>query len=1499
MENTIWSGDAVTITPPSLPSGNVTPGGMEETVAGAGADGMATANIPFAVCAGRGIAPSCSLYYSSASGNGEFGAGWSLQTACISRSTLHGVPRYQDDDIFLAPDGGELTEYRDDNGLPEVRSNIQVCQGITLEQPYTVRRYRAQTENRYERIECWTGETDKAQQFWLICHNDGAVTCFGHSAGARVADETDALRISEWYQEEFLAVNGEHICFHYRREDDTGVSDGERQGGNNRLYPQRTDYANVKAHGSLYCLAGDMPAPDAFLLHIVFDYGERTLQKAEVPPWTAAAESGWLLRRDPFSLYSAGFETRCRRLCRQILMFSRKADDLKRDPVMVNRYLFEYTESPVMTCLSRITRLAYETVDGTLRVAEKPPVVFTYTDAKLTTGQADYVPLMNWPEVDRATGQLVDLYGEGYAGWLSRNEGVWGYQAPVRSEVTPDGTEYADWQPLPLLPSEQGDENLLADINGDGFPEWVVLRPDLNGFFTLNPLQKNTGFTPFSAFPPEFFQPQSQFADLAGNGLMGIASIGPHTVRFYANNREGFEPAVITCNDECLPLPASDAREWVALANPLGSGGAHLTRIRYNRVTCWPGNGYGQFGKAVELHLPGEIDKETQFRPQHLYMTDIDGSGTDDLLYAAPAGLNYYRNLSGNGFAEPLLISWPDGFAWDDLNTLQFAALSGQGVSLVVSERHMKARHWRLNLTSEQPWLLKTITNHCGFYTQLSYRSSADYWLDEKLAEAEPSRRSRLPLRLSLLSGIHRRDLITRQEQHTTYNYRGGRYDTDKRRYCGYYRVDETDDCGESNKRNDTPLQRPRLRRRWYHTGAAGDAVKREGYFSSPVTSDSLLTRWQERKDRIIADNSVPSLHYALKGALLREELFDSEDTAVPFSVQEHRYQIRLLQQNGDIICAAPLLLETLSINYQQSEKDIACQQQIVMDYSEYGEALHEITIFLPRQSGVEENPYPAVTPLQWQNSFDDAQTLCWFTETRRLSLSMITPDRWLPVLPECSWQESVSLTGNEMNGNTIFSREILQAKDNPLAGKPRTLLAWQKECYQQDGAEINYPPRVTGQEQAVFNDITLQPYHAHLSDDELTQQLSAAGYQKRTPEELKQSVWVSSGNTLTYLDADGFYLPAESKNPRGGVQIFHYNTYYRMADSFTDEFGQKTQVTEIDERFWQPVRICDINNNTSEVRLNAFGDITATSQYGTEGGQPTGFKPVSEFIPPERLTLAQAIEKSETLLGGQFSVTLYHENELSGDNPQPAWVMTISASDYPGTPDMAPCCIDITYFDGTGHPRQQFSLDEPGAAYPCAGGVLLQDDNQLKEVVADTRWRIMQAPETTLSGNAIRHFRAWFSDSYEPVIDTRLSDLIPCEVIGYDAQDKPVFVQDAEGYLRYQRYFPWFNLDYDENDTLSSGFDLLRLFQRQSHISAGPGNYDELFMERGIYGQMTEIDKPYSEKIYADNIQRYYFNGGRETWLPDAGITLTPGPDILRPYAMPQVWYGENNNDS
>ncbi|MEM8183862.1 toxin TcdB middle/N-terminal domain-containing protein, partial [Morganella morganii subsp. sibonii] len=71
--------------------------------------------------------------------------------------------------------------------------------------------------------------------------------------------------------------------------------------------------------------------------------------------------------------------------------------------------------------------------------------------------------------------------------------------------------------------------------------------------------------------------------------------------------------------------------------------------------------------------------------------------------------------------------------------------------------------------------------------------------------QAEPSHRSQLPLRLSLLSGIYRRDLITGQERHTTYCYRGGRYDADKRRYCGYHRVDETDICRESRNRNEIP----------------------------------------------------------------------------------------------------------------------------------------------------------------------------------------------------------------------------------------------------------------------------------------------------------------------------------------------------------------------------------------------------------------------------------------------------------------------------------------------------------------------------------------------------------------------------------------------------------------------------------------------------------------------------------------------------------------------
>ena len=69
-------------------------------------------SVPIAVPPGRkGIQPNIALTYSSQSGNGILGMGWSLDLGSIERSTKRGVPTYDnDEDTFIFKSGGSTVE---------------------------------------------------------------------------------------------------------------------------------------------------------------------------------------------------------------------------------------------------------------------------------------------------------------------------------------------------------------------------------------------------------------------------------------------------------------------------------------------------------------------------------------------------------------------------------------------------------------------------------------------------------------------------------------------------------------------------------------------------------------------------------------------------------------------------------------------------------------------------------------------------------------------------------------------------------------------------------------------------------------------------------------------------------------------------------------------------------------------------------------------------------------------------------------------------------------------------------------------------------------------------------------------------------------------------------------------------------------------------------------------------------------------------------------------
>jgi RHS repeat-associated protein len=89
----------------SVPKGEGTVQGMEESFSAQLSTGTASFTIPFALPPARGRAqPSLSLTYMSGAGLGEAGMGWSTGAPFIARQTDKGIPRYNDQGGGFLPD---------------------------------------------------------------------------------------------------------------------------------------------------------------------------------------------------------------------------------------------------------------------------------------------------------------------------------------------------------------------------------------------------------------------------------------------------------------------------------------------------------------------------------------------------------------------------------------------------------------------------------------------------------------------------------------------------------------------------------------------------------------------------------------------------------------------------------------------------------------------------------------------------------------------------------------------------------------------------------------------------------------------------------------------------------------------------------------------------------------------------------------------------------------------------------------------------------------------------------------------------------------------------------------------------------------------------------------------------------------------------------------------------------------------------------------------------
>jgi hypothetical protein len=1220
---------SVAVTAPSLPKGGGAIPGMGEALGHVGPTGLATMSIPLPISAGRGYAPALGLTYNSGSGNGIFGLGWNVGVMSISRRTSHGVPQYNAEDEFIGPDGEVLLPERDASGALVTTSCSQYGD-VVLDATYQVTCYFPRVEGAFNRIEYWASGSSL---FWLLHGADGQLHCLGKNLATRIADPADASHIAVWMLEESVSPAGEHIWYQYQQETADGIVENSVEASRDarsQLYLREVFYGNTTADASLYAWKNSA-AQQPWLFSVVFDYGERGDDETVPPPYHT--DTPWPLRQDPFSRYEYGFEVRTHRLCHQVLMFHHFPKELGENNTLIRRLLLDYQQAPSLSLLVGAQGLAYDEAGKCFAV---PPLDLRYSNFSYTPDPVSWQKFDAMPGLDDGQHyQLVDLYGEGIPGMLYRSGQQWQYRAAIRAKSGADAVEYAPWQVLTQVPSMQPVNSRLMDITGDGRLDWLVTQPSLAGFFTLSPDASWSTFTAFSALPTEFFHPHAQLVDLMGDGLSDLVMIGPNSVRLYHNERQKFSAALEVAQDNDLPTQ-SNVREVVAFSDVLGSGQPHLVRIRHDGITVWPNLGYGRFATPFLL---AALDFDAQsFDPSKVMLADLDGSGAADLLYLESDQIRIWFNQSGNSLAEPVSLPLPEGVRYDQLCQMNIADTQGQGMaSLVLSVPYITPQHWHFEFARAKPWLLSGINNNMGGDSGLTYRSSAQEWLDEK--DEDSAAVSQLPFPVQVVTQVTATDEVTGNILTKQYRYRKGVYDGQEREFRGFGYLEATDSQLETDPEGQT-FAPPLLIKSWYHTGQQQDETTLFGTVYQDAQAVSLhptfLSEFDtaSQKDQVLDNpdaNSLWWLYRSLKGCALRSETYGLDEdpqNTVPYSLSTCRYQVRQVRAaNVEQACVAmPVALEQVSYSYERIATDPQVGQQVTLNRDQFGTSLWSVDIHYPRRPQPAQNPYPdTLPPTSWASSYDSQQQVLRISEQRSSVYHLQHPQGWRLALPNEQRQNALNQTDFPVPDGG-FSYEALIDPAGPLSAiQPRTFCGQNRVLYASDPVDLL--ALVDHQQTAELDDVALAAYDGVIDVDALAGILGDAGYVQvarlfptgDTPED---DIWAVEHGFTVYNTAQAFWRPKQSRETLlTGTTQYVYDPYYCMVTKVTDAQGNSVTATP-DYRFLQPWQVLDINNNTQEVQFDALGNAIASSFYGTEQGTPVGFDSVTE----SPITAGQAV---------------------------------------------------------------------------------------------------------------------------------------------------------------------------------------------------------------------------------------------------------------------------------
>ncbi len=472
--------------------------------------------------------------------------------------------------------------------------------------------------------------------------------------------------------------------------------------------------------------------------------------------------------------------------------------EVKVDNNLVRKYALQYANS-ANTYRSLLSSVVQYGSDG---VSTLPPVNFTYQSGVngWVENAAWIIPDGSFVHGGNDQGRcLVDLNGDALPELMvaiASQGGSW-YERTYKN--TGNGWVYDSGWNAPngnFIWVTQGvnidDGRRIADINGDGFPDWIVANKywyggsDYNYGTYINgkTFWQTSSANPWN-IPDGFFaivgQDQGRrFADINGDGTIDLVISYNGYRGTYLNNGTGWTW------DSGWNTPDGDFTQGSQLADINGDGLTDMVTAKDGTKAVYINNGKG-WTRDDTWNIPDGNFYESG-KPCGRLLTDINGDGLPDLSIAQDGYKATYIN-TGHGWQKNDSWNITDGefITSGQDKGRRFTDVNGDGMpDLVIGDSGYRKTY--LN-NSPVPDILSKVSNGIGGTTTVNYTPSTRYYNNG--ADSF----SHLPIILQTVSSVTQDD--GRGHAYTvTYNYWDGMFNVPSREFLGFDQVRQVDADG-------------------------------------------------------------------------------------------------------------------------------------------------------------------------------------------------------------------------------------------------------------------------------------------------------------------------------------------------------------------------------------------------------------------------------------------------------------------------------------------------------------------------------------------------------------------------------------------------------------------------------------------------------------------------------------------------------------------------------